>query len=292
MNKIEIVQKMDSTQKYIENELKTLKNLVLSFKSLDSRQYNKPIEIDLGKIYYKFRSLHILPTDIFGEIGHNLYKLNMDNLRLITLNNIFDNCYRLNDVSINNNNIIYLDEYVFKNCIYLSEIKISHNHIESIPQHLFINSWNLTTVNFSNNRIQKLPDKLFFHCPNLKQLDFEGNQLINIPDNLLHSKTKLTSLNIYRNKLIKLPQQLLDACSTLHYLCADVPLLCNIIDCVDNLDNLNLLNILYLEINISDALLSYLKNTCKLRRNKYDSKSYGWHIRKYAIISLTFQILT
>jgi hypothetical protein len=65
----------------------------------------------------------------------------------------------------------------------------------------------------------------------------------------------------------------------------------NIIDYVDDLDKLQSQAFFIYDNNIENnnikkEVLSYIKNTCIFRRNKYDGKSYGWHIRKYAIISL------
>jgi len=164
--------------------------------------------------------------------------------------------------------------------IHLGYDNIAFNNmlLTYLPEDLFTGCSKLLYLNLSHNKLTTLPEKILHNCPQLRSLYLYNNDIESLPDGLFAECNNITALSLSCNPRLKLiPENILQKCSKLYTCYVDAHLYLTILPYVNDLHNL------HTEPELSAKLCARIM---KFRRNPYNANTYGWNVRREAIIGM------
>jgi hypothetical protein len=184
------------------------------------------------------------------------------------------------DLDLSRMNITELPADIFAGCSKLKRIYLNYNRLAELPADIFAGCSKLQSIYLSYNQLTELPADLFVGCSQLESIWLRHNQLTKLPADLFAGCSKLRIIELNNNQLIELPVSLFAGCSRLKYINFDKPLIYGILWSLPDLDKP--------EYDYSRKLVDEFPFECahvkKYRRISINPSSYGWDVRKYAIL--------
>ena len=142
----------------------------------------------------------ILPDDVFRRY------LNL-NFNKITDLRKFEFRGQMDMISIQHNNLEYINEYTFTKIKGLQSLDLSENSLVNIPMGTFSGLTDLRNLNIRNNTLTHLHKDLFSDLEKLIKLDLSLNKLKFLPHDVFSRLGKLNVLNLEFNQLTVVPTE-------------------------------------------------------------------------------------
>lgn len=153
---------------------------------------------DVERLYFEDQNIPFLPHGI-DERFINLKLLSVINSSLVHINNEALKMNNLIDLTIEYNNIKYIDENTFQNLRQLKSLNLASNHIAELHLNTFKNMNELKTLNLNWNQLELLKAGVFNDCRNLQTLMLRQNKLKIIDKSILDPLESLQYIYLQGN---------------------------------------------------------------------------------------------
>ena len=159
----------------------------------------------LSSLHIGYNPIKSLPVELVSAKNLRTLSVNFDRQFNIETSIGIIKQLKLESLSINNSNLMYLPLEI-GDIKGLKSLSLSNNFIKEIPEYVFVNS-NFINLNLSGNFIQKIPKEIITQI-NLKSIDISKNPCINDPISYsnLYVLNKLTQLDV--RGAMELPQNI------------------------------------------------------------------------------------
>ncbi|RXN34746.1 relaxin receptor 2-like protein [Labeo rohita] len=186
-------------------------------------------------------------------------------------------------LSLKNNRIRNLDDYIFSKYTQLQRLVLDHNPLKSITRDMFIGLRSLTFLSMVNTSLMWLPDSsLCQHMPVLRWLDIAENYVELLNYSTLKTCTELTVLSLHDNKIKILPENIFHSLGSL----VELDLSCNRMSSLPkntfrSLKYLQKLSLEGIEIpDITTKMFLPMGNLSHIYFKDFQYCSYAPHVRK------------
>ncbi|XP_069696527.1 chondroadherin-like [Periplaneta americana] len=149
------------------------------------------------------------------------YKVNLDHNNLSELGKkIFTskNIFRIEELSLSNCNILYIDVDAFNGLVLLGELSLRHNLFTELKVGTFENMTNMNGLHLANNRIENLEIGIFEGLVSLEWLNLEHNLLNSLRSDAFVGLNNLNMLWLSHNRLSTLHPDVFVHMTKLNYL--------------------------------------------------------------------------
>lgn len=121
-------------------------------------------------------------------------------------------------LSMTDNNIKELSNWIFEDLPLLSSLKLPSNQIEEIQENAFSDLTELTNLNLDKNRIKFLHPNLFASLNNLLYLSIVDNQIQRIPEKIFNHNPNLNGIILVNNQIEYVAADIIDYINEPHFL--------------------------------------------------------------------------
>ena len=111
----------------------------------------------------------------------------------------FVDSVKLNNITLHDNYIDYVDGKAFKKLDRLEVLDLSRNYMVTLHKDTFSDLINLKTVLLYQNKIEELPEGLFRNNLKIEDIFFDNNIIKVIPANLFQNLNHLVVVNFAEN---------------------------------------------------------------------------------------------
>ncbi|KAL7014371.1 hypothetical protein ACKWTF_015892 [Chironomus riparius] len=139
-----------------------------------------------GSVLKKFKNLKVL----------NFYGSGLREIK----QNAFDDCAKLERLSITYGQLSFFPTGMLKNCESLNHLEVMSQRIETFPEDFFGNTTSLEEFQVSVNELTSLPEKLLQNMEKLKTIRIAYNSLTELHPNLLINALNLEQVSAYGNQ--------------------------------------------------------------------------------------------
>lgn len=215
---------MNFTTKGVKNMLTFDKNILQkTFPSLNQLHLNLNNDLNLTKQlgnflkksqfidYLNIENIEIDQSsgDVFDSLGNLKYlELTFSNFSQGLPKNLFYKLKQLKLLTIDQCELVSLDEKAFEFNENLEVLILNGNKIEDLPGNIFNSLTNLKELCLRFNKIEEFPLKIFSKLVNLKKLAFYGNKVSVLSSIQFKQNVNLEELYIYENEIQNLPKNI------------------------------------------------------------------------------------
>ncbi|KAL7014372.1 hypothetical protein ACKWTF_015893 [Chironomus riparius] len=114
--------------------------------------------------------------------------------------NAFNNCPKLERLSIGYGQLSFFPPGMLKNCENLNNLEVTSQKIETFPEDIFGNTKNLENFQVSVNELTSLPEKLLHNMEKLKTIRIAYNKLTELSPNFFINTPNLEEVSAYGNE--------------------------------------------------------------------------------------------